>query len=227
MVIGNGLLANAFSQYFASTSDLKIFASGVSNSRETRKSEFLREEEMLKATLNCEGRLFYFSTCSIYDPSLKNSPYVAHKLAMEAIVLQAKDNMVFRLPQAVGNTSNKSTLSNYLYEKLIKDEEFDVWIHSSRNLIDVADIFKIAKTIIERKEETGSVVNIAAPVSHPIIEIVNTFEQVLSLKARYNTIEAGCDYLINTQISNKMAQLSGLEFGSDYLERVIKKYYAK
>lgn len=227
MVIGSGLLARAFSRYFASTSDVTIFASGVSNSRETRESEFLREEELLRAYLTGEGRLFYFSTCSIYDPSLKNSPYVLHKMAMEELVLEAEKNIVFRLPQAVGHTSNKSTLPNYLYEKLIKGEEFDVWIHASRNLIDVADIFKIAKTIIEREEETGSVVNIGAPVSHPIIKIVNTFEQVLSLKARYKTIEAGSNYLINTQISNKAAQISGLEFGNDYLRRLITKYYAK
>jgi nucleoside-diphosphate-sugar epimerase len=227
MVIGSGLLASAFSQDFASNADVKIFASGVSNSRETRKSEFVREEEILKTSLTGEGRLIYFSTCSIYDPSLKNSPYVAHKLAMEAIVLQAKQNMVFRLPQAVGHTSNKSTLANYLYQKLMKEEEFDVWIHSSRNLIDVADISKIAKTIIERDEETGSVLNIAAPVSHPIIEIVKTFERVLSLKARYNTIEAGSDYLIDTEISDKIGQFSGIEFGRDYLGKLLKKYYAK
>lgn len=227
MVIGSGLLASAFSQGFSSNADVKIFASGVSNSRETRKSEFLREREILKASLTRNGRLVYFSTCSIYDPRAKNSPYVAHKLEMEAMVLESEDNMVFRLPQAVGHTSNKSTLCNFLYDKLVNEENFDLWIYASRNLIDVADIFKIATAIIERGEATDAVLNIAAPVSHSMIEIVSTFENVLSLKARYNKIEAGFNYLINTQISDKMAQLAGIEFDSAYLERVIKKYYAK
>lgn len=227
MVIGSGLLAGAFRHYFASDPIVKIFASGVSNSSESRKSQFLREGELLKASLTREGRLVYFSTCSIYDPSAKSSPYVAHKLEMEAMVLESKDNMVFRLPQAVGHTSNKNTLCNFLYEKLMNEENFDLWIHASRNLIDVTDIFKIATAIIEQGEAMGTVLNIAAPVSHSIIEIVTTFEQVLSMKARYNKVKAGSNYLIDTQISNEMAQLSGLEFGSDYLERVIKKYYAR
>lgn len=226
MIIGSGLLAQAFSQYFSSNSDIQIFAAGVSNSRETRSSEFLRERKMLEACLNRHERTVYFSTCSICDPSVNSSPYVAHKLAMEAMVLKSKANVVFRLPQAVGRTSNKSTLCNFLYDKLIKGEELELWIHARRNLIDVADIFKMVKILIEQSEAAGPVINIASPVSHSMLEIVSTFEEVLALKARYKKIDAGSSYQIDTKVSDKLARLAGIEFNSSYLERVIIKYYA-
>lgn len=49
MIVGNGLVASAFLPYFAEDPEIMIFASGVSNSRETRKEEFVREEKLLRA----------------------------------------------------------------------------------------------------------------------------------------------------------------------------------
>ena len=227
MIIANGLLAQAFGQHFASDSDIKIFAAGVSNSRETRSFEFLRERRMLEACLSRHARTVYFSTCSIYDTSVNSSPYVRHKLAMEAMVLKSDENVVFRLPQAVGRASNKSTLCNFLYDKLINGEEIELWIHARRNLIDVADIFRIGKVLIERGDAAGAITNIAAPVSHSMLEILRTFEKVLAMRARYKKVNAGSAYQIDTKVSDKIARLAGIEFNSSYLERVIRKYYAE
>lgn len=60
MVIGNGLLATAFSNYKGDNSIL-IFASGVSNSGNTNLSEFEREKSLLKSALDLKLRLIYFS----------------------------------------------------------------------------------------------------------------------------------------------------------------------
>jgi hypothetical protein len=52
MIIGNRLIASAFIPFFpddsddSDDSDVIFFATGVSNSKETRKEEFLREKEM-------------------------------------------------------------------------------------------------------------------------------------------------------------------------------------
>ena len=68
MVIGNGLLAKSFSNFLDDDSIL-IFASGVSNSSETRISEFEREYDLLNEKLSKfnSARLIYFSTLSIFD----------------------------------------------------------------------------------------------------------------------------------------------------------------
>ena len=68
MIIGNGLLANSIKEI--DTDNVLFFASGVSNSLETRKDAFLREENLLvNHTLNQKNKFIYFSTCSIYAVS--------------------------------------------------------------------------------------------------------------------------------------------------------------
>ena len=48
MIIGNGLIANLFTEH--DRENIIFFASGVSNSLETEKSAFLREENLLRNT---------------------------------------------------------------------------------------------------------------------------------------------------------------------------------
>ena len=48
MIIGNGLIANLFREN--DRENVVFFASGVSNSLETEKSAFLREENLLRNT---------------------------------------------------------------------------------------------------------------------------------------------------------------------------------
>ena len=64
MIVGNGLIANLFREN--DSENVVFFASGVSNSLETDKSAFLREENLLRKTLeeNPEKIFIYFSTVS-------------------------------------------------------------------------------------------------------------------------------------------------------------------
>ena len=84
MIIGNGLLAKAFSD-FENNEKILIFASGVSNSNETRRQEFEREEILLRKglTTHKDKLIIYFSTCSVYEPSTNYREYTRHKLDME------------------------------------------------------------------------------------------------------------------------------------------------
>ena len=81
MVIGNGMIAKRFSSY-GDDKDILVFASGVSNSSSTGDVEYTREEALLSKAIqdNPHKTILYFSTCSIYDPSLQESMYVKHKL---------------------------------------------------------------------------------------------------------------------------------------------------
>ena len=83
MIIGNGMLANAVRFY--DKDEVIFFASGVSNSLEKDPSAFEREIRLLHSCIeeNPHKKLIYFSTCSVYDPSKAESPYVKHKLNAE------------------------------------------------------------------------------------------------------------------------------------------------
>ena len=114
MVIGNGMIAKAFYNY--QTDDrFIVFASGVSNSATTNKHDYDREKILLERTLadNKEKLLVYISTCSIYDSSLQQSPYVLHKLDVERqIATSGNKYLIFRVSNPVGFTSNKHTFLN-------------------------------------------------------------------------------------------------------------------
>src|SRR5690606_20766753 len=104
MIIGRGLIASIFTHY--DQDDLMIFASGVSNSLEVSAAEFEREKSLLINTLNTysDKKIIYFSTCSICDPSKKESPYVLHKLAMEQLIEEhAESYIVLRIGNVVGH----------------------------------------------------------------------------------------------------------------------------
>jgi hypothetical protein len=85
MIVGNGLIANAFDEY-KDNDDIIIFSSGVSKSSEILESEFERERLLILKYLSYNKRFIYFSTCSISDNS-KVTPYIRHKIDMENIII--------------------------------------------------------------------------------------------------------------------------------------------
>ena len=61
MIIGNGLLANAFKCLPQQENSVIIFASGVSNSKEFSKAAFDREKNLLLKSIKDDAMLVYFS----------------------------------------------------------------------------------------------------------------------------------------------------------------------
>ncbi len=141
MIIGNGLIANLFTEH--DRENIIFFASGVSNSLETEKSAFLREENLLRKHLteNPEKIFIYFSTCSIYDSSKNGSLYVNHKLKMERLVEDlAPKYLILRVSNAVGKGGNRNLLMNYLVNSVKEEKIINVHNLATRNLIDADDI---------------------------------------------------------------------------------------
>jgi|TARA_Y100000310_G_C20673115_1_gene811377 hypothetical protein len=160
MIIGNGDIASALTKRRGFT----FFASGVSNSKETRHSEYLREKEMILKQ-DMSRHLVYFSTLSVFT---KDTVYTRHKRAMEEFVR-------FEFPSCtivrVGNITwgnNPNTFINFFKNKvkngepisdLILDEyryvvdkdEFQYWI----NLIPK---WSCEMSIIGRKMKVADVV---------------------------------------------------------------------
>lgn len=75
MVVGHGDIASAI----IDRPDLLFFASGVSNSGETRVSEFARELSLLKAQEGPAHLVYFSSMCVFYA----DTPYADHKRNME------------------------------------------------------------------------------------------------------------------------------------------------
>jgi nucleoside-diphosphate-sugar epimerase len=227
MIVGNGLLANAFAQYFAEDPDVIIFASGVSNSGINDKAAFMREKKMLESILNKRKRTVYFSTCSITDTTLNQTSYVLHKQEMENLIKQSDSYEIFRLPQVVGKTSNRHTLTNFIFSNILANKPFEVWRHAYRNIIDVTDIALIAKEILEDGSNSNQTINIAAQESLPVIELVKIFEMVLGKNAIYSIVDKGESYFIDAERALEFSRRAGVDLGGNYAERVIRKYYSK
>lgn len=226
MIIGNWFLANIFVQY-QNVDTVCIFASGVSNSQNQNHSLFQRETDLLLETLhnNKEKLFIYFSTCSIYDPTLVNSEYVKHKLKIESLVEQSGNAyIIFRISNPVGYTSNPNTIFNYLINKINTDENFVVWSGAKRNLIDIEDLLKIASYIIDNKSHENNIINIANTQNFAVLDIVIILERVLWKKALYS-IEAkwGIPVIDLSKITDIIKE-SNVQFDNQYLERLIHKY---
>jgi len=227
MILGTGLLARAFASRFAQRRDTLVFASGVSNSLATSQAQFDREFDMLTtARERWPGRLVYFGSCSVTDDERQYTPYARHKLAMEKLVVSGASGLVVRLPQVVGPTGNPNTLTNFIRDRIERGEEFSVWAHAERNLIDVDDAAAITEAIIDRMHPAESgVVSIASECPIPMQELVTIFEKVLGKTAVYRLEAKGGRLHIDACFAQAIARELGIDLGGGYTERLLGKYY--
>ncbi|MDQ2863668.1 MAG: NAD-dependent epimerase/dehydratase family protein [Bacteroidota bacterium] len=167
MVIGNGMIANRFMSY-KDDDDVIIFASGVSNSKDTAEKNFIREFQLLHQTASNypQKTLVYFSTCSVEDQDLALAPYVIHKKTVEEfITTNVSKYCLFRISNLAGTSNNPYTLLNYFIFNIIKNLPLTVWKNAYRNIIGIDDMFSVANYFLKEKENTNATINIANPVN--------------------------------------------------------------
>jgi nucleoside-diphosphate-sugar epimerase len=228
MIIGSGLLAHAFAPLFTQRTDVLIYAAGVSNSACLDVREFARERHRLTDALknfqSCEI-FVYFGTCSVMDPEAFRTPYVQHKLAMENLVATHPRYLILRLPQVAGKTPNPHTLLNFLYARVARSEEFSLWRHAKRNIIDVVDVVAITQCLLEDVTARNSTINVANPINYSMMYIVSAMEKVVGKRAIYNILDRGSDYAIETGKIQSLVDKTNVKFGDGYIQRVIGNYY--
>lgn len=225
MIVGDGLIASLF--YDFDREDVIFFASGVSNSLETREEEFLREENLIRNTIkkNPNKVFLYFSTCSIYDSSKTESQYVLHKLKMEQIIAKLSPKyLILRLSNAVGNGGNPNLLINYLVRSVKNEETINVHTRATRNLIDTEDIKNIVLDLV-KKQDYNKIINVAYPENYSIIEILQIIEKFFNIKTNLNLIKAGSGYNINIPDVESYFINNNLINKELYLCNILKKYY--
>ena len=118
MIIGKGDIASILKD----REDVIFFASGVSNSSETRQSEFEREFNLLKRQDKTKC-IFYFSSITIDNKEkFEVSKYLQHKKRMEDyIVSNFESYNIIR----IGNINwgnNPNTFLNYIKNKIKNNE---------------------------------------------------------------------------------------------------------
>lgn len=221
MIIGNGLIANSLKNI--DTENYLYFASGVSNSLETRSSEFEREFSLLKNSIiqHKENKLFYFSTLSVNDLSKQQSPYVLHKLEIENFIKEnCKNYIILRVGNIVGKGGNPNTLFNFLKTQIIQGSNFMLHQKARRLLLDIDDITKFLES--NSANVNNQTINFAYPYYYDLKEIVEAIRNKLQKEANYQESDEGDFYKVNFDESvNDFFR--GID-AENYLKNLAEKY---
>jgi len=227
MVIGKGLIAKRFYSY-ENDSDILIFASGVSNSKNKNEALFARELELLQDTIKTypDKILVYFSTCSMHDPGEANSPYTLHKLQLEDIIQKkVKRYYIFRVSQIVGQATNPNTVLNFFYYHIENQINFDLWVNAYRNIIDMDDVFLIIDRILKTGTLGNQVIHVANPESYRVTDIVAALEEVSGKTACAIPIDKGFNFEIDISLILPVIKDLKIDFDHSYLQNLVRKYY--
>lgn len=229
MIYGNGLIAKSFNKYKYNKKFI-IFASGVSNSQETNLSEFFKENKLLKRALvkKKKNQIFiYFSSCSIYDPSKKNSLYVKHKLKIESIIKNYDNYYIFRLPNVISKSVNNFTLINNFIYKLKNNLKITILLGATRNFIDILDVVRVIDIILCTDNSKNRIINIANEYNNKVTDVIFYLSTILGFKPSivFKKSLIKSSYSININYIKKYLILLKIKFHKNYYKKVLDKYY--
>lgn len=222
MIIGNGLLAQTFVEYKDDTNFL-IFASGVSNSSEVNLESFAREKELLANYKETNMTLVYFSSCDVIYTQRINKPYYFHKLDMENYILNNFErNVIFRIPQVIGYSTNKFSLINYFIDAILSNKELFIQQYAYKNLIDIDDVLVMANHTIKTKNIHKPYINLINKYYYSVLELVQILEDSLKTKAKIELKPLGFkpSYIWDEDFNDLE-----LTFGANYIKNSILKHY--
>lgn len=226
MVIGNGMMAKAFVE-FVNDDSVIVFASGVSNSKETDSAAYQKELSMLFNLKGTSSTVIYFSSCSIFDSSLSSSLYVEHKIKMEKFIeVNFEKYWIFRLPNVIGKSTNSNTMVNYFYNALLNNDAFELHKNAFRYFIDVDDVKSVIKKIIKYSTLDKGCYNLLFPFPYNVLLIVELLEKMVSMKGNY-IIEENVGTLYNVSISDQLLPYIKFDINEpeNYIKEIISKYY--
>ena len=225
-VVGRGLLAQAFTASNLDESFL-IFASGVSNSTETRESEFLREKELLLKELksNSERIVIYFSTCSVYQQP--KVAYAKHKLEMEELIARESEKYhIYRLPQVVGVVNN-TTIISYFVKAVLAGVNVQIKQDAKRYLVGIDDVTRLVVKLSASKQRESFIANLAT--SHAV-DVLNIYKKVVELvggSLAYDIVSGGDSYDIPINFLQNELNSDDAVFQTSYWTDILKRYVPK
>ena len=221
-IIGNGMISKSFKNF--NLANTCIFASGVADSTETDLLLYKKEFELLKRTINQfpQFRFVYFSTLSIFK--FEYNEYVKHKLFIENYIENNLDNyLILRLPNIVGQTKNQNQLLPFLFQKISNNSEIDVKDNTYRDLIDVEDLPKIVKFLIE-KNIVGKI-NISLNNKITVTDIIDVLKDINHIyTAKINKININDTIYYTNDLLNYNFDFTQKSLNINPIN-IIKKYY--
>lgn len=119
-IIGNGDIAKVLAKI--NIGNKLIFASGVSNSQETRETEYKREVDLLMSQSKNQHIVYISSLCVLYA----ENRYAYHKKHMEDLI---KKHFFSYTIIRIGNITwgtNPHTIINFFKKKIEREEDFEV-----------------------------------------------------------------------------------------------------
>lgn len=232
MVIGNGLIAKALKEKFERQSNVCVLASGVSNSTSLNEEEYLREINLLSDCLNrFSGSVFvYFSTVSIFDPSLKSAAYIQHKLFVESLLEKSNENcLVLRLPIIVSAFNNEQQLIGFLKSKIESNTTFNVFGKATRYFLDISELPTVVESCMlyfqKNKLQNFLTINICKSTPILVSKLVEILQDVLGKKVLYSVIDKGESYQVNHELFDKIVGIDNQFNSEEELKRMIEKYF--
>ena len=224
MIIGNGLLASEFKKSNENYDNVIIFASGVSDSKETNLASFGREERLIIDTINenVDLKFIYFS--SILSGTLDNE-YYNHKIKFENIIRsKCSDYMIIRAPQIIGEGGNKNNLVNTFKNLLINNERIKVFTNIERSLIDVSDLVNIVNYC--KNKVFCETLNLSYIEKIKVLDLVKKISVILkkipNIHLSYADENNNWD-IENSEIINECIKNLGIT-EDGYTDNIIKKY---
>lgn len=223
MIIGNGLIAKSLSKY-KDNDNILIFASGVSDSKETRQEEFNREIKLIEECItNHKDKIFvYFGSTSSLLKNKNN--YSIHKTNIEnKIKNNFKKYIILRLPQVFGNGGNNNNLINFLKKNIIENKEILIYKNCYRSIIDVDDVALITDILI-KNYKSKKILNISNIELSKVDSIINYLECILGKKSIIKYINyKSLIYKKNSKLIEKIIEENNIR-KENYLLGVLKKY---
>lgn len=229
MILGSGLLARAF-ESFRGDDRVLVFASGVSNSSTATEADHARERNLLLQQAGTTARLVYFSTCSLFDPTLADSGYIRHKLQMEELIrARFPDHTILRLPNVVGHTPNPHTLCNYIRDQILSGRTINVQVKARRYLMDVDMVTAACSPLVLSEHARSKSINICFDHPVPVPELVKAMERVLRKKAVIKEVVSGsCYYVDHAEFKQYWHAHLNLPWPApDHWHSMLTKYYGE
>lgn len=219
MIVGQGLIATAFKHSVFDAADLVVFASGVSNSTETRQENFDRETVLLDSYLTKDKPIIYFSTTSLFDPSKTDTPYIRHKLFLEERIMQrAAQHTIIRLPILIGRTDNPHTLINFLVKAIRGGQPITLHQNACRHLLDIDDLVTLVTRSMDPAKK-AQIINILGSGSIRVPDLVGKIEHLLEKQGVFTWTDTGACY----DIPQDAGPVIYVE-QPDYVDHILKKY---
>lgn len=229
MVLGNGMIAKSLMT--VDRPEVVYAASGLSNLKGADQVQRNREEALLmeQMALHPDKLFVYISSYSIDDEDpTNNTAYLTHKLDMERLVRNKADKyLILRTSNVVGRSRQPGNLMNFIFRHLKSGENFDIWTHTSRNLIDVADLALMADAVIGEGHK-NEVLYLTHPADIPIYSIVRHFEELSGLKGLYSLVDKGVYYKSDRALATVLFEQLVLETDPQlYVRQLIVKYFGE